>query len=294
MVAGSLLGIDVNGVVDITYSYPYPQPGKNDGDDDVDDESYQMDMMKMLGQMNVDNNVVGWYQSMYYGTMCTNEVIESQQMYQTSEDLAGNSVVIMYDPTQTRKGGLCIRAYRLSDKFLAMRRAKNSRDFIKPSDIFDELPVSIKTSGHTSAFTRCIQDTHNDELQDCNFEALSLVGSDNNTEKHLELVSNWIDDLVQEQYRLQQYAKSSGKQRQDHVRWYNKRKQENNERRENGESLLSMRFDEPGTGLKPIPAVPERVEGLLAIEQLDRYCNQINDNVDTSFTKLLVAAQLNA
>ena len=86
-------------------------------EDDYDDQLYQIEMMKMLGQMNYDNNVVGWYQSSYCGAICTNDVILQQQQYQTSEDLAGNTVVLIYDPHQTKKGGLCIKAFRLSDKF---------------------------------------------------------------------------------------------------------------------------------------------------------------------------------
>lgn len=243
----------------------------------------------MLGTVNVDNNVVGWYQSTYLGTICTNDVIEFQNSFQSSEELAGNSVVIMYDPAQTKKGGLVIKAYRLSDRFLSLKHSK-SNEFIKPSDIFDELPVRIKNTGHVSAFIRCLQDSHREEL-DCNFDPLSLGGSDSTTEKHLELVSTWLDDLVFEQTKFQQYAKVSTKNRQDHIRWYAKRRQENQERRENGEPLLSIRFED--SGLKPIPETPARLDPLLAIGQLDRYCTQLNEHVDTTFNKLLVTAQIN-
>jgi len=300
MVAGSLLGIDVNGVVEVTYAYPYPSSKEKKGDrdgegsagggDDADDVQYQIDMMKMLGAVNVENNVVGWYQSMYMGTIYTNEVIEFQHSFQISEELAhaGNSVVIMYDPAQSKKGSLVIKAYRLSDKFLALKRSR-SNEFIRPSDIFDELPVRIRSVGHVSAFVRCLKDSHREEL-DCSFDSLTLSGTEAQTEKHLELMGTWLDDIVNEQQRFQMHAKQSTRFRNEHIRWYAKRKQENHERFQNGQPQLPLKFDE--SGLKPIPDAPPRLETLLSIGQLDRYCTQLNEHVDSTLNKLLVTSQI--
>ena len=109
MVAGSLLGLDVNGILEVTYAYPFPA-AKSDGDngtrdssvtdssgkvDDIDGNDYQMEMMKMLREFNVDNNCVGWYQSMYLGTMFTADVIACQYSYQSAEELSDNTIVIM-------------------------------------------------------------------------------------------------------------------------------------------------------------------------------------------------------
>lgn len=299
MVAGSLLGIDVNGVVEVTYAYPYPsskdkdrkdRDGESGGADDSDDVQYQIDMMKMLGAVNVENNVVGWYQSMYLGTIYTNEVIEFQHSFQVSEELAhaANSIVIMYDPAQSKKGSLVIKAYRLTDRFLALKRSR-SNEFIKPSDIFDELPVKIRSVGHVSAFVRCLKDSHREEL-DCSFDSLTLSGADSQTEKHLELMATWLDDIVGEQQRFQQHAKQSTRFRNEHVRWYEKRKRENQERHKDGQALLPLKFDE--SGLKPVPEAPPRLENLLSIGQLDRYCSQLNEHVDGTLNKLLVTSQI--
>ena len=64
MVAGSLLGLDINGVLEVTYTFPYS------ADDDDDGRDYQIGMMNMLTDVNIDNNCVGWYQSTYLSTMC--------------------------------------------------------------------------------------------------------------------------------------------------------------------------------------------------------------------------------
>jgi translation initiation factor 3 subunit H len=294
MVAGSLLGIDVDGVVDVTYAYPYPLPktehrGDGSNDTETDDVQYQVDMMKMLGSVNVDNNVVGWYQSTYLGTICTADVIDFQLGFQCSEELAGNSVVIMYDPVQSNKGSISIKAYRLSDRFVNLKM-KRRNDFIKPEDIFEEIPVRIKNTGHNSAYLRCLQDSHKEELN-TNSETLSMAGTEGQVEQHFELVGKWLDDLVNEQYRFQKFAKDNSKSRQDHIRWMEKRLKENAERKENGETLLNDKFSD--SGLRVIPDAPSRGEPLLYINQLDRYCNQINDHVDSSFHKLFVSSSVN-
>jgi len=300
MVAGSLLGLDVNGVLEVTYAYPFPAPARS-GDPDhggeaasaaaeMDGGEYQIEMMRMLRDVNIDNNCVGWYQSMFLGTMCTNEVVDSQYSYQSSEELSDNCVVIMYDPVRSKHGHLSLKAYRLSDDYLSLRRSR-SNEFIKPSEILEELPLKIKNSGHVSAFLRCLEDSHKNEL-DCDFDPLSMTGGETQMEKHLDLLSNWMDELMDEQRRFQQYSKIAAKPRQDYVRWINKRVAENKERREAGEQEYSLSFDH--SGMKPMPEAPPRTEPLLMIGQLDRYCKQMNEHVDNSFHKLIMASQLNA
>lgn len=294
MVAGSLLGLDVDGVLDVTYAYPFPaaKSGEADGsaEGDLDGGEYQIEMMKMLRDVNVDNNCVGWYQSMYLGTMFTNEVVDSQYNYQNSEELSDNCVVIMYDPIQSKKGNLVIKAFHLSDEYLQLRRSRIN-DFIKPENILVELPLKIKNSGHVSAFLRCLKDSHKNEL-DCDFDPLSMTAGESYTEKHLDLLGNWMDELMEEQRRFQIYSKNAAKPRQEYIRWLNKRVLDNVERRENGEADYSLCFDH--SSLKPMPEAPPRGEPLLMIGQLDRYCKQMNEHVDNSFHKLIMASQLNA
>lgn len=297
MVAGSLLGLDVGGALEITYSYSFPstrasdsEGGAGDGIEELDGADYQMEMMKMLRDVNVDNNCVGWYQSMYLGTMCTNEVVNYQYSYQSSEDLSENSIVIMYDPIQSRKGSLVMKAFRLSDRYMELRRNKSNK-FIKPSDILEELPLKIKNIGHVSAFLRCLQDSHRNEI-DCDFEALSMVSGDNTVEKHMDLLSSSIDDLLSEQQFYQKYSALSLKFRQDHLRWLNQRLVANAEAREVGNRETSINLRD--SSLKPLPEAPHRVDHLLMLGQVDRYCKQVNEHVDSNVHKILLTTQLNS
>lgn len=297
MVAGSILGIDVDGILEVTYSYPFPAPkvhtdnaAADEGEavDEMDSTEYQIEMMKMLRDVNMDNNCVGWYQSAFMETIHTNDVISYQYSYQCSDELSDNSVVIMYDPIQSRKGQLVLKAFRLSEEFIRLKRDKINA-FIKPSNILQELPVRIKNDAHISAFLRCFEDSHRQEI-DCSFDPLSMATSDMYLEKRMELVNGWMDDLVQEQQKFQAHTKNVAKPRTEHIRWLNKTIQENVDRREAGDPLLPLSFE--SSGLRPVPEAPSRVEPLLLIGQLDRYCDQITSDTLATSTKLFMAAQM--
>ena len=55
----------------------------DEGDEpEVSGASYQLDMMRNLREVNVDNNTVGWYQSTYLGSYQTVDFIETFLTYQ--------------------------------------------------------------------------------------------------------------------------------------------------------------------------------------------------------------------
>ena len=296
MSAGTLLGLDMNGVLEVTYAFPNlaprldvdGNPAERSGADELEGSEYQIEMMKMLRDVGADNNCVGWYQSMFLGQMCNESVVNTQFSYQSSEDISENSVVIMYDPLQSRKGTLVIKAFRLSDEYMKIKKSR-SNTFIRPTKILQELPVRVRNSGHVSAFIRCLQDSHKQVL-DCDFEALSMATSEYYMERHLELLGTWMSYMIEEQHHLQQYARSINKPRQEQIRWLHKRIQENHDRRDNGDPELSLRIED--SNLKPVPNPPPRTEHLLVVGQLQKYCDNIGEHVETTMSKLMVSASL--
>jgi translation initiation factor 3 subunit H len=117
-VAGSLLGLEnENKVLEVTNSFPSPSiMEKKKGA-----EEYQIEMMKNLREVNIDNNKVGWYQSVLMGTFCTASVIEYQFQYQQS--LGPNAICLIYDVAETTKGNLSIKAFRLKKSFYEAYKA---------------------------------------------------------------------------------------------------------------------------------------------------------------------------
>lgn len=289
MVVGSLLGLDYNGILQISYTFPF-LGAKTDSNEieEVAGEEYQVTMMRMLEEVDVDNNCVGWYQSTNLGTICTNDIVNYQYSYQSSDVLSTNTVVIVYDPILSKNGKLIMKAFRLSDKYMEIKR-RNLNDYIPPSEILQELPIRIKNVGHVSAFLRCLQDSHKSEI-DNDFFPLSLSSHDTYTEKYLEFLSSLLDDFVQEQQRFIQYSKNVSKPRQDHMKWLMRRFKENAERQEAGEEILPTRFED--SNLRQIPEAPPRTDLLLELGQLDRYCDQLNELVDNSLHKLVLTTQV--
>jgi len=269
MVAGSLLGLDQGAILEVTHCFPFLAPRlKEDVDalgdiNDLDGEQYQMEMMKMLREVNVDNNCVGWYKSIYAGSFCQTPLVETQFNYQ--ENLSNNCVVMLYDPTD----GLKVKAYQLSEQFVAEFRTK-SNSFVPPSSILVELPLKVRNPGLITAFL-C------DLRESCRL-GFWLHSTDTRTaanfEFHLEHCCQWLDDLIEEQGKFQYYLRSGHK---DNPRLYHKRK---------GDVI------DPDTDTltwknttKPI-----RLDSLLITNQIKQYCSQINASSTCVLSKLQVGA----
>ena len=123
-VTGQLLGLDIGRTLEVTNCFPFPrkdeaetQRGAADADEDDDGAEYQMEMMRCLREVNVDNNTVGWYQSTYFSSFIDESCIETQFNYQEN---IKNCVVLIYDPSRTRAAGLALRAFRLTDSFMSL------------------------------------------------------------------------------------------------------------------------------------------------------------------------------
>lgn len=281
MVAGSLLGLDQKGVLEVTHSFPLPlAKTSEDGEGGAseaaaDGHEYQMEMMQNLRDVNIDNNSVGWYQSVFLGTYNITNVIENQLQYQ--ENLSDNTVVILYDPIQTANGTLTIKAFRLSEAFVKIQRER-SNEFISPRAILEELPVRIRNPGLINALMFDLD--RSKMISNCDFERLDL-STNPFLEKNLEYLCEWVDDLAQEQNKFQYYARAAARQK-----W--KKRQENEERRQAGEAPLP---EEPDLAWR-MQNQPPRMQSLLIANQIDKYCSQMHHFAGASFGKLFLAGSL--
>ncbi|CAB4263602.1 unnamed protein product [Prunus armeniaca] len=84
LVTGQLLGLDVGSVLEVTNCFPFPIR-EEDEEIEADGANYQLEMMRCLREVNVDNNTVGWYQSTLLGSFQTVELIETFMNYQLIE-----------------------------------------------------------------------------------------------------------------------------------------------------------------------------------------------------------------
>jgi translation initiation factor 3 subunit H len=290
MVSGFLLGLAMeNGVLEITHSSPYPQDHKsshNNNESEENDASglegheFQLEMMRMLREVNVDNNCVGWYQSMYLGIFSTSALLENQLSYQT--DLSPNSVVILYDPMQTAHGTLVLKCYRLSDECIRLKTSGDNA-FIHPKNIFEEIPVKLTNPGLARLFLADVADgvhassSLTAKKADTTLDRLDL-STNPYLEKHLEFLCGWVDDLSAEQQKFQFYtrqlARSGGK-----------------DNRSNRHKQAAPTAQEMADGWASSDA-PRRMESLLITNQIRSYCDQMDQFTTGGLSKLFLAGGL--
>jgi len=271
MVAGSLLGLDQGSILEVTHCFPFLAPGSlddrdaGDVEDDVDGEEYQMEMMKMLREVNVDNNCVGWYKSIYAGSFCQSPLVETQLSYQ--DNLCSNCVVLLYDPSETN---LSVKAYQISEEFVASYRSK-SNSFVSPSSILVQLPLKVRNPGLINALLYGIHTS-------CQLKVLSSLGIEaaSPIELNLEHCCQWVDDLLEEQNKFQNYLRSIERYK-DHLRWHAKRKSETED-----EDLQNPLW-------KSI-SQPPRLDSLLIANQIQNYCTGINSHAAYVLSALQIEA----
>jgi translation initiation factor 3 subunit H len=128
---GSLVGLDVNGTLQITNTFPFPSVDVPSSDGHQDSASniaataprakanvaYQAEMIKFLREVNVDANNVGWYMSTSMGNFINLNTIENQFFYQ--KEMNERTVALVHDVSRSSQGSLSLRAFRLSPSFMA-------------------------------------------------------------------------------------------------------------------------------------------------------------------------------
>lgn len=184
--SGSIVGMDVNGVLQITNSFPFPvvdAPAESHVENNATPNAaaaaprakanavYQTEMIKMLREVNTDANNVGWYTSSNMGNFVNLNVIENQYYYQ--KEMNERTVCLVHDASRSAQGALSLRAFRLSPQFMTSFKENKftSEQYAIPSlisilyfeplltyfhslqksnlryqDIFVELPLQIHNS----------------------------------------------------------------------------------------------------------------------------------------------------
>ncbi|OMP06526.1 eukaryotic translation initiation factor 3 subunit H [Corchorus olitorius] len=242
---------------------------EEDEEIEADGANYQLEMMRCLREVNVDNNTVGWYQSTILGSYQTVELIETFMNYQEN---IRRCVCIIYDPSRSNQGVLALKALKLSDSFMELYRANNftgeklREKNLSWVDIFEEIPIKVSNSALISAFmTELESDT---PITQCDYDRLQL-STNPYMERNMEFLIECMDDLSVEQQKV----------------WA-----ENMARKAAGEEPLPE--EDPSNPIfKPIPE-PSRLESFLITNQISNYCNQINGVAGQSFNRLYLMKAL--
>jgi len=294
LVTGQLLGLDVGTTLEVTNCFPYPsKTGEEDEesqDSNLGGAEYQIEMMRCLREVNVDNNTVGWYSSTYMGSFISEGSIETQYNYQ--EKINKKCVMLVYDPLKTSQGILTLKAFRLTLAFMELYKNQSftkeslSKSGVSYNDIFEEVPVKIHNSPLIKALLLELAEEANIESD---FERLNL-SINPFLEKNLEFLVECLEDLGTEQNKFQFYQRQIQRQQAQQAAWLQKRKAENSIRKQNNEELLPE--TDPTNAIFKSISEPSRLESLLITNQINNYCKQINHFAGNSFTKIFLVGEL--
>jgi translation initiation factor 3 subunit H len=262
-VSGVLLGLDVEDTLQVTHSFGYAQK-QADEHLQEDSEVYQLDMLKRLREVNVDSNTVGWYQTTHLGQFFSEQVIETQYAYQMQ---IPRTILLVYDPLQSAIGKPAFKAFRLTPEFVKKqteaREANQSalNDF--PSgDMFMEIPISIHSPVIVEAFLVdwCISDpiSTSAQLDTLDVENQAFV------EKNVQLLISSLQELAEEQQKLQMHERQAARQQQPD--------------KGRGRDRYQRGFSAP----------PKQLDTMILSQQIQNYCKQINDFAGDSFGKLFL------
>jgi len=255
VVTGQLLGLDEQGTLEVTNCFGLPV----DSEDAEKTATYQREMMLRLREVNVDSNTVGWYQSAYMGQADWQPIIMSQYNYQSQ---IRNSVCLIYDPLRSTPSGVSLKAYRLTDQFMEMYK-KNQQFVTKnaelpASGVFEELPIKIK-NGYM--ITGLLREMAQENAAGGNFSGVEQHNETSFVERSLELLTDCVDELTEEQRRFQLNARDNSRLQAQQMAKIAKMKADGKE-------------VDPGVH-KEIPP-PSRLDGLMITNQIDSYCQQIS------------------
>lgn len=204
---GALLGLVVDKRLEITNCFPFPKSA----DENMDEEEYQLTMMRRLRRVNVDHFHVGWYQSADVGNFLSLPLLESQFHYQTSIE---ESVVVIYDTQKSARGFLALKAYRLTPQAIAMYK---EGDFTPEAlrtlkvgyeNLFVEIPVVIKNSPLTNIMMSELSEMM-PTYEGNNFLDL---GTASVLENNLRCMIDKVDELYQESMKFNKYQQTVAKQ----------------------------------------------------------------------------------
>merc|ERR1711915_466128 len=279
---GVLLGLVVDDRLEVTNCFPFPRHG------DVDEEDYQLEMMRHLRKVNVDHLSVGWYQSTQLGNFITTQLLESQYSYQTSIE---ESVVLIYDPIKTARGFLSIKAYRLTPEAISVVQERDyTPETLKKmklgyDSIFQEIRVVIKNS-HLVNTLLCELYEMMPSSQGQQFLDLGTMST---LDRSLRCLMEYVDDLSQEANKFNNFQRQNAKQLQEKHKYMQKRAAENAQRQTRGEPPLPD--EDISKQFKPIAPLP-RLDAMITSGQISNYCKQISQFCSQSLGKLYVSKAL--
>ncbi|GAB0134350.1 Eukaryotic translation initiation factor 3 subunit H [Epichloe bromicola] len=305
---GSIVGLDKNNVLEVTNTFHFPtiDSAATEGHQNNDTSliaaaaprqkaniTYQNEMVRYLKEVNVDANTVGWYTSATMGNFVNMGFIENQYHYQKDNDRA---IALVYDTSKSSQGNLALRAFRLTNAFMAIyKEGKFTTEILQKSkltfrDILAELPISVHNSHLLTTFLHQMPaPPPTDEIEPPNsiydikrdaFKAPLYPSIDNLDlaidpflEKTCDLLLESIESHYTDLNNFQFYQRQVAREQVKISQWQAKRKAENAQRAASKQAPLP---EDEWQRLFKMPQEPSRLEGMLNAKQVENYSKQVD------------------
>ncbi|KAH9950475.1 hypothetical protein B0H21DRAFT_723490 [Amylocystis lapponica] len=303
---GLLLGLDLDGTLEVSNSFPLPHHSNDDDDKSVKGVArYQSSMLRSLKEVQADDSVIGFYQAMMLGSFFSQALVETQAIHQ--DKLRHGGIVIVHDLSQTARGNASFRAFRLSKAFLDAYKRNNfsTASLINHrltfSSIMEEVPLKIRTNALLSSFVGTLSEAPVSPLAGADpasaasstalppsFSALDLGAS--SVSRNLEHIIEALDSYKTEEGNLAYLQRQIAREKTRAETYVGKRKEENAARVAQGLAPLP---EEDVSRLFKIPPEPSRMESLLLLGKIDAYAKSLGETSSTGLVKMY-AAKVNA
>ncbi|KAJ3067911.1 Eukaryotic translation initiation factor 3 subunit H [Podochytrium sp. JEL0797] len=176
----------------------------------------------------------------------------------------------------------------------------NDIDISLLSTLQTQIEQAAATSGSLSTSAAAVGGVHKDkngfaDLSDLmagvspNFESLGMGAGEVYLEKHLEALSEAVDDYGQEQWRWQGWNRSLQKEQQKATTLLTKKRAENSQREATNQPALYSDVDlatAPASLTRVLGNEPSRLETLVLAGQIETWCQQINGFAGPELTKM--------
>ncbi|KAG5648056.1 hypothetical protein DXG03_007091 [Asterophora parasitica] len=259
---GLLLGLDLDGTLEISNSFPLPhQTGDEDDRSAKSVGRYQASMLRSLKEVQADDSVVGFYQATTLGAFFNQTLVDTQAVHQD----------------KLRHGGIVIVHGNLISHSLTF------------SSILEEVALKIRTNPLLSGFLETVG--QRDESVDGEIGTGAGIGAsfghlDFGTAgltRNLEQIVEAVDNYRTEEGNLAYLSRQIGRERVKADAYVAKRKEENATRVAQGLAPLP---EEDVARLFKIPAEPSRLESLLLLGQIDAFGKSLGETASTGLVKM--------
>ncbi|KAK7995289.1 Eukaryotic translation initiation factor 3 subunit H [Apiospora arundinis] len=301
---GSIVGMDQNNVLEITNTFPFPTAdiAGLDGTHTNDASALAAAAPAGQGQRRLpgrdDPSPEGGQRGRQQrcatmGNFLSSSFIENQFHYQKEND---KTIALVHDVSRSVQGALNIRAFKLSEKFMAAyKEGKFTTESLQKSklsfkEILVEFPVNVHNSHLLTSFLHQLPGVPTKAEATMPTSLADIRRADQKTplypsvdtlelsidpflEKSCDLLLDSIESHYTELNNHQYYQRQMAREQTKITAWQTKRKAENAARVASKQQPLP---EDEWQRIFKLPQEPSRLEGMLNAKQVEQYSKQID------------------